>query len=388
MLAVVLAAGEGRRLRPLTNNMSKVMIPVGGKPILEYVVDSLRENNITEIIMVVGYREDVVRQYFGDGKDFGVKIRYVRQKNQLGIAHAILQAEKYVKEDFLLVYGDNMIERECIKALISTEPNTILATYSDKANRYGVVEMEGPKLVKIREKPNSQENIIFTGMAHLAPEVFERIRDLSEGGKYHFPTVLNSMDIRVKVVRCGWMDAIYPWDLLDLNARALKSVGKVLGGKIEDSTIIGNVEIGEGTVIRAGVYIRGNVKIGENCEIGPNSVIIGDTTIGDGVSIGAMSYIENSIIMEDSAIGEGSIVKDSIIGMSVEAEPRLTTLTGKFEKIMEGEIISGKGGGVIGDGSTIGAGVVIHPGVLIGSDVNIADMKVIQKDVCQGERVI
>ena len=387
MQAVILAAGEGQRLRPLTANMPKPLIPVGGKPIMEYIVEALKENRVKDIIVVVGYKEDMVRQYFGDGKEWGVSIRYVRQRNQLGIAHAVLQVENVVENDFLLIYGDNVIEGACVREALETEPSTILATYSRKAYRYGVVQMEGTKLVKLREG-GGEENIIFTGIAHLNREVFPKIREVSVGKEYSFPPVLNSMRINVKLVKCLWMDAIYPWDLLDLNSRALSGNVKRLAGKIENATIIGNVEIGENSVIRAGAYIRGNVSIGENCEIGPNAVILGDTSIGDGTSIGAMSYIENSIIMESSSIGEASVVKDSIIGRDVSTGPRFTALTGEFSKILKNEIVRSRGGIVVGDGADIGSSVVVKPGVLVGANVKIADMKVLTYDVCNEERVV
>jgi UDP-N-acetylglucosamine diphosphorylase/glucosamine-1-phosphate N-acetyltransferase len=387
MQAVILAAGEGQRLRPLTANMPKPLIPVGGKPIMEYIVEALKDNRVEDIIVVVGYKEDMVRQYFGDGKEWGVNIKYVRQKNQIGIANAVLQVENEIDEDFLLIYGDNVIESACVREALNTQPNTILATYSKKAYRYGVVQMEGTKLVKLGDE-GGEENIIFTGISHLNREVFSKIREVSTSGDYSFPSVLNSMQINVKVVKCLWMDAIYPWDLLDLNSRALSANVRRLAGKIENATIIGNVEIGDNTVIRAGAYIRGNVTIGENCEIGPNSVILGDTSIGDGVNIGAISYVENSIIMENSRVGEVSVIKDSVIGRDVTAGSRFTALTGKFSRILKDEILRSKGGIVVGDGAEIGSSVVVHPGVLIGANVKIADMKVLTQDICNEERVV
>ncbi len=386
MRAIILAAGEGMRLRPLTTYMPKVMLPVGNKPILEYVIDALRENNVDDITIVVGYRADKIKQYFGNGTDFGVKIRYVEQRKQLGTAHALYQARG--KGEFILIYGDNMITPKCVSELLNTEVNTIIASYSSKPSRYGVIEAKGKKLVKIKEKPKIEEGaMVFTGMGHFDSKIFERIEEGMEGERYKLPDILNNMEIKIKAVDCEWMDAIYPWDLLELNSHALRSNVRRLAGKIEESIIIGNVEIGENAKIGAGSYIKGNVRIGENCEIGPNSVIIGDTSIGEGVSVGALSYIENSIIMEDTHIGANAFIKDSVIGREVSIGTKFITISNRRERIVDGEVIEVEGGAVIGDGAQLGSVVVVHPGVSVGSNAKIADLKVIEMDVANNESV-
>lgn len=183
-------------------------------------------------------------------------------------------------------------------------------------------------------------------------------------------------------------DAIYPWDLIELNSYSLRRNVRKLAGKIEESTIIGNVEIGENTRIGAGSYIRGNVKIGKNCEIGPNCVIIGDTSIGDGVRIGALSYVENSLIMNDTSIGEGAYLKDSVIGREAWLGVRFTGLSGRTRKIMREEVIDINGGIIVGDGAYIGSSVIIDPGVVVGSNAKIEALKVLKDDVANGERVV
>ena len=386
MRAIILAAGEGYRLRPLTTYMPKVMLPVGNKPILEYVIDALRENDVKDITLVVGYRADKIKQYFGNGSDFGVRIEYVEQKKQLGTAHALYQAK--TDEEFILLYGDNMIESACVKELLESEINTIIGAYSAKPSRYGVIEAKGKKLVKIKEKPAMKEEaVVFTGMGHFDSEIFGVIEKKMKEDMYKLPDVLNAMDIKIKVVDCGWRDAIYPWDLLELNTHALLKNVRRLAGKIEESIIIGNVEIGENTRIGAGSYIRGNVRIGENCEIGPNSVIIGDTSIDEGVRIGALSYIENSIIMNDTTIGANAFIKDSVIGREVSIGTKFITVSGNVQKIVEDEIIEVEGSAIIGDGASIGSVVVVHPGVAVGSNSRVGDLKVLDKDVANNESV-
>ncbi len=385
MRAIILAAGEGMRLRPLTTYMPKVMLPVGNKPILEYVVEALRNNSIKEITIVVGYKSDRIKQYFGNGADFGVHIDYVEQKKQLGTAHALYQAK--IDEEFLLLFGDNIVGERCVKELLNTKINTIIGAHSNRISAYGIVESVNGK-IKIVRKAWDGEAIAFTGMGHFDGKIFRIIEEKMEEGIYNLPEILNDMNIGLKITDCEWKDAIYPWDLIELNSYSLRGNVRKLAGKIEESTIIGNVEIGENSRIGAGTYIYGNVKIGENCEIGPNSVIIGDTSIGEGVRIGALSYIENSLIMDDVSIGEGAYLKDSVIGREAWLGVKFVGLSGKARKIVEGDIIDVNGGIIIGDGAYIGSSVVIHPGVVVGSNAKIESLKVLKEDVSNEERVI
>ncbi len=386
MRAIILAAGEGYRLRPLTTYLPKVMIPVGNKPILEYVIEALSKNSIRDITMVVGYKENKIKQYFGSGRDFNVNIHYVEQGKLLGTAHALYQAR--TDEEFLLFYGDNIIGEDCVRELLNTNKNTIIATYSKKAFRYGIVNVKNGKVEEImKAKDSPDEGLIFTGMGHFSPQIFEEIRNAMKNSIYDLPEILSEMKVNVKISKCPWGDAVYPLDLLLLNEHSLRSNIRKLSGKIEEATIIGDVEIGENTTIGAGAYIKGNVKLGENCKIGPNTIILGDTSIGDGVEIGALSYIENSIIMEDTRIEEGALVKNSVIGRDVKIGPRLVILSGKRERVMDGEIVECEGGAVIGDGAEIGAMVVIYPGTRIGANSKISDLKVIKEDVENGESV-
>ncbi|NPA75338.1 MAG: NTP transferase domain-containing protein [Euryarchaeota archaeon] len=386
MDAVILAAGEGKKLRPLTVGMPKVMLAVGNRPILEYVVESLVSSDIRDITMVVGYFGEKIKRYFGDGRDFGARIRYVTQKKQLGTAHALYQARGL--DDFIVMPGDNIIGSDCIKMLKHTPPGTILAVQSSEASKYGVVERTAGG-IKIIEKPvDVEESAIFTGVAHLNSEVFDIISMLMKNEIYSLPEVLSYMEnLRVVMGNCVWKDAVYPWDLLKLNSYALGDISRKLSGKIEQCTIVGNVEVDEGTRIGSGTYIRGPVKIGKNVDIGPNSVIMPDTAIGEGVQIGAFSYIENSIIMDGATIDVGAYIKDAIVGSGSRILPRSSLLSGEFEKIIEGKVYRAMGGSVIGPRARVGAQCVISPGVVIGADARVGSMSCVMKDVSNQERV-
>ena len=387
MKGVILAAGEGKRLKPLTTYAPKVMIPVGNKPVIEYIIESLVKNNIRDIVIVIGYYGDKIKRYFGNGEKFNATIKYVVQDKQLGTSHALYQVHKIPEfGNFIVLPGDNIIGEDGIKRIMDSEKNTILAVYSERASKYGAIEINSR--VKIKEKENIEESLIFTGIAHLDSEIFGIIEENLKNGIYNLPEVLNTIE-DLKVIRFNgvWEDAVYPWDLLSLNSSSLKRITKIISGKVENSTITGNVEIGEGSIIRSGSRIMGPVKIGDNCEIGANSVIVGDTSIGDRVKIGSLSYIENSIIMDGVIIGEGAYIKDSIIGIGTTIMPRFTSLSGNFRKLINGDIIEYRAGAVIGDNTIVGAGVIFAPGVLIGADCKIGNLKIIRDDLENGESV-
>ena len=378
MHGVILAGGEGTRMRPLTRYMPKVMVPVGNKPIMEYVIEAFRKNGIQNIIVVIGYMADKIKQHFGNGKDFGVEIEYRTQNKQLGTAHALYQA-KDVGDEFILMYGDNLVLPECVSKIIGTPPNTILSAMAKKPYVYGAIDTkEGVKILKRK----SVEGLVFTGVGHFNEDIFPKIEEAMSEDIYDLPDVLNRVhDLKHIAAECGWEDALYPWDLLRMNSHVLSQSPKVYAGKIERANIIGNVEIGEGSFVGGGAYIKGNVKIGRNVIVGPGTVIMGDTSIGDGVEIGALSYIENSIIMKNTKIGEGSYIRDSVIGRNCAIHPKFTVISGKREVITNGDLISLEGGVAMGDNAVIGAGVVIHPCIRIGANVRISDLKVIREDI-------
>src|SRR3990170_3398492 len=137
--AVILAAGEGQRLRPFTVTKPKAMLSIAGKPILQYVVEALAQHGIREVIIVVGYHREQVFDYFGNGEQFGIDITYVTQEKQLGTAHALAQAKNAVKGEFLILPGDNLIDADTIAQFVSTQPNAVLVKAVENPSRYGVV---------------------------------------------------------------------------------------------------------------------------------------------------------------------------------------------------------------------------------------------------------
>jgi glucose-1-phosphate thymidylyltransferase len=398
MKAIILAAGEGKRCRPLTLTRSKVMLTVANKPILEHVINALVKNDIRDIILVVGYKKERIMDYFEDGINFGVKIEYIEQKAQIGTAHAILHARQKIspdEEDFIVVNGDNIIGPDAISDLIrgSGGDATILACKKNDVSDYGVIVAKGKNVREIIEKPKTLvSHLINTGIYLFRQEIFEMIEKtpISPTGEYAITDTLQAMidsgmSVTMAVTNAEWLDAAYSWDLLEANTIVLGDLEEELrGAKIEDGVNIkGTVSIGKNTTIRAGSYILGPVVIGENCDIGPDVVILPSTSIGSNVSVASFTYIRNSILMNDVRISTHSNISSSVIGSNVATGPNFITEEGNDMLIqIEGELQNAeKLGTIVGDDAEIGGNVLIRAGNTISSNCRISSGKTISEDI-------
>lgn len=376
MKAVILAAGEGARMGPFTASEPKVMIPVGNRPILEHVVRSLVREGVHDIVLVVGYRRDRIMSYFGDGKAFDAHIDYVTELKQLGTAHALLEARPKVQGPFLVLNGSNLLDRQAISDLAGGAGPAVLITESDNPSRYGVVLLAANRVERIVEKPREPiGNLINTGAYLLDESIFPVIESLASWGKHDLPGAVVALSstrpvsgIRTKGL---WSDALYPWDLLRLNAEVLKGIPESKAGTIEKGvTIRGKVLIGEGTVLRAGTYIQGPVVIGEGCEVGPHAVLLAATSLGDNVHVGPFGLVDNSILMDDVGVGPGCILQDSVAGAGAKLRAAVVAARGRASAQIEGEWHEIESvGGLIGEDAEIESGVVIESGTVVGARV-------------------
>ena len=395
--AVVLAAGEGIRLRPLTLYKPKVMIRVANKPILEYVVRALARNRVKDILMIVGYRRERIMTYFEDGQKFGVNIEYEVQEKQLGTAHALSLAEGKVGDSFLVLPGDNIADPSIVRDLMASEaPYSIAVTESNLPSKYGVVLLRGKQVTRIVEKPDSLlGNLISTGIFHLSGKIFDHVRQCAEQGSHDMTAVFQSLidggeKIAALKTSARWSDVVYPWDLLDLNARVLGEGGEAAAGTIESGVHMrGNVQIGEGSVIRSGTYIEGPVRIGRGCDIGPNVCLLPSVSIGDNVQIQSSTQIRNSLIMSDVTIGSGGLISHSVVGDGSRLGAHFVAGADKAQVLLDKEIHNVPCLGVImGEDTTVGNCVTVDPGVFIGSSCRIASLKNISRMVPDNTSVV
>jgi len=377
--AVILAAGEGQRLRPFTVLKPKVMIPIANKPILQYVVEALAANGVRHIAMVVGYKKEQVQDYFGSGEKHGVEIDYIVQKQQLGTAHALLQARDMVGDRFLVLPGDNIIEANTIAPLVEAKPSIILVKKQANISKYGVVTVRRRMIEDIMEKPHeTASRLVNTGIYALNRDVFEFM-----DGETELPTVLRNMigrgsKIAAQETEDTWLDAVYPWDILRLNDVALSSISSGIAGTVEKGvTIKGAVCIGRGTVIRAGCYLVGPLIIGENSEIGPYTCLFPATSIGDYVTISPFSNIRNSAIGNGVRIGPGSTLEDSIVDRGSVIGGHFSAYSGKAVIEVEGEYHTVDTGVVVGEYCAIGNNVIARSGVILGNLSKIDTLNVL-----------
>ncbi|HEY3363365.1 MAG TPA: bifunctional sugar-1-phosphate nucleotidylyltransferase/acetyltransferase [Methanosarcina sp.] len=405
MKAIILAAGEGLRCRPLTLTRSKVMLPIANRPILEHVIDSLEKNGITDIILIVGYKKERIMDYFEDGLNFGVKIKYVEQSAQLGTAHAIEQAKSLIgpeDPEFLVLNGDNLVEPKTIADLLNNYEGdaSLLTVRMEETAGYGVVLKEGNRVIKILEKRSGDlSRIVNTGIYIFTPQVFETIEKtpISENGEYAITDTLQLMIDEGKIVtsvstESKWLDAVHAWDLLKANAIVLNSAKNLqLEGEVEEGVVLREkVSIGKNTRVRSGSYIVGPVVIGENCDIGPNVVILPSTTIGDNVTIRSFTEIQNSIIMNDCRIYSHGKISNSIIGSNN------TIGAGFFVEEKEGLSIIMNGtihrapklGTILGDDNRIGNSVLVKAGVTVAVDCQVESGNTLYKDLSRHSVVL
>jgi len=407
MKAVVLAAGEGVRLQPLTATRPKHLIKVGGKPILEHCFDALKAAGINEVIVVIHYMGDVIRQHFGDGKQFGLRIEYVEQKAVLGTGNAVSVAESYIDDDFLLVYGDLLFDKSIVKNVLDTyekeKPAATMAVVPvDNPESYGIVDIENNNHVKrIVEKPNREEaptNLANAGVFVFPKEIFAKVKETSASsrGEWEITDAISLLAkegktvFAVKVPRDDWMDIGRPWDLFEANSWMLnRMIHRVLGQVEEGAHLIGPVTVAETARIRSGAYIEGPAFIDEESDIGPNCYIRPCTSIGKKVRIGNACEIKNSIIMDKVHIGHLSYVGDSIIGEScnfgagtITANYRLDS--GTISMMVKDKVIDSgrrKLGTILGDNVKTGINALIMPGVKVGNNSCIGPDVIVYRDV-------
>ena len=400
MKSVILAAGKGTRLEPLTEDTPKCMLPLAGKPILEHVLKAVRKAGIREVVLVVGYREEKIEEYFGDGSDFGVRIEYVSQKQQLGTAHAIDMVE--LNEDFLVLNGDTLISSECIDSVLSAHSADPAATLGlkkvEEPSNYGVVRLQGSRVVEIIEKPKKYvSNLANAGIYVFSPKIFKAIEKTkkSERGECEITSSIRILidegeAVRGVRIKGLWSDIGNPWNYLDSNQEMLNRMEERIWGEIEEFVKCrGKLYLGKKSVIKSGSYIEGPVYIGDNAIVGPNAYLRSFTSVGNDCKIGSAVEVKNSIIMDCTNVPHLSYVGDSIIGKNCNIGAG--TLVGNLrldEKNVKMRIRNElkdtgrkKFGCVIGNNVRLGINVMINAGRKIGSNSLIGPGVIVYDDI-------
>jgi len=361
MKAVVLAAGEGKRLRPLTALRPKPMVPVGNRPVLEHVVESLADAGVDELVFVVGYRSDRIQTYFGDGDDWGVDVEYVVQEKQLGSGHALLQAEDSVDGDFLVVNGDSIVDSALVGSLIDAETPAVAVTRSDQPTDYGVVDAEGGRVVGIEEKPrvyDAETETINAGVYRFDASVFDEVRTNRADGETSLTDAPVSLadGNDVEAVRVdGWTDVSHLWDLLRVNSAV-----------VDASDGVGSADV------HTTAHVADAVALGDDATVGPNATVLPGTSVGDNATVGAGAVVANSVLFADARVGENAVVRDTVVAEDARLGPNATVEGGRADVVVEDELYqSVRLGGVVGDYSVVSGGASLEPGAVLGNDVRV-----------------
>ena len=413
MKAVVLAAGEGARLQPVTLTRPKHLIKVGGKPILEHCLKALKACRVSEILIVVHFMADAIHNYLGDGEKIGLKIKYIEQKKVLGTGNAVSVAEPFVEDDFLLVYGDLLFTADAVKKVVGLHKKekpaiTMAVVPVEKPEDYGIIDLDESNVKRIIEKPIRKEaptNLANAGIYVFSTEIFEKVRETSASarGEWEITDAISLLlrdgkpVLAARVSREDWFDVGRPWDLLKANRWALTRMKHKAYGQIENGAhLIGPVTVAETARIRSGAYVEGPAFIDEESDIGPNCYIRPYTSIGKKVRIGNACEIKNSIIMDNTHIGHLSYIGDCVIGEkcnlgagTVTANYRLDA--GTVKMLVKNKVVNSrrrKLGVILGDNVKTGINTLFMPGVKVGYNSWIGPNVVVCRDVAVDTMVL
>jgi len=332
MKGIILHGGHGTRLRPLTHTGPKQLLAIANRPMSQYALEDLHQAGITDIAIIIGnVYPDKVKEFYGDGKKFGVKITYIFQDKPKGISHAIRLCKDFIgKEKFVVYLGDNVLRAGLVnytKKFASSKADAmILLCKVDDPSRFGIAELDGKKIKKIVEKPkNPASNLAVIGVYFLTPKIFEIIDKLKPSwrGELEITDALqmmmdNGLTIQYDTVTGWWKDTGTPDDILHANKLILDTIGTPNQFALnEGSKVQGKIVIGKNSSISRDSFVTGPAIIGDHCTIGPSA------RIGPYVSIGNNSVlkncdVENSIIMDGCKINSKIHITDSIVAHGSE----------------------------------------------------------------------
>lgn len=369
--AVVLAAGEGERLRPLTYRRPKPLLPAGNRPIINHVLDTLIDAGVEEIHLVVGYENTRVQDHVGS--TYGdVPVEYVQQDTQLGSGHALLQAKDVVDGSFVVVYGDQIVESSLISAVVEAHtadeaPATLAVLEDSRAQAYDGVGVDDGFVNDIAIGPDVPPGYgLNAGVYAFESDVFEALAPASsDDGTVTIPGAIRTMLERNQKLRAVetdglWVDANYPWDLLTVASELFDH------GVLTET----DKEIPESATVHESATIRSPVAIDEDAVVGPGAVLGPNVCLGENATVEANAVVDNSIIDADARVGPNVTLLDSVVGQGAQIGAGTTIAGGPGDvhvgtRVFEDEPL----GAVIADRARLSGGGSVAPGTLVGPDV-------------------
>jgi mannose-1-phosphate guanylyltransferase / phosphomannomutase len=335
MKAVIMAGGFGTRLRPLTCNIPKPMVPVMNKPMMQHIVDLLREHGITEIVATLYYQPEIIKKHFGDGSGFGIKMNYISAEDDYGTAGSVRYAAEYLNDRFIVISGDVLTDVDLTKAMRFHEEKkskaTIVLSHAVNPLQFGVVITDDEyRITRFLEKPSWGEvfsDTINTGIYIIEPDILEM---MEYKGAYDWSQNIFPRMLREKQSLFGYIADGYWRDIGNLNEYQEAHLDALRGTvNVPYLKGAGDIIIGTDSVIQTAkenlhgkILFGNNVKIHKyvklsNCVIGNNCVIekgtvITNSVLWDDVYVGPNSSISSSVIGFRSTIGEGAIIEENV----------------------------------------------------------------------------
>ena len=377
--AVVLAAGEGTRLRPLTRNRPKPMLPAADRPILEHVFDALIGAGIERLHVVVGYKRDRVQDHFGPTYR-NVPINYVAQDKQLGSGHALLQAREAVadEEGLLVVNGDQVIERQMVADVLDAfeedDGNATLAvTEQADVSHYGAVVMDGNRVVELVEKPDTDDyRLLNAGVYAFAPAIFDAIEETPrvQGELALTDTLADLIDedalVRGVVTEELWEDATYPWDLLDVSQDLL------LHGRVTEPERDERVWVADSATVHDDATLQAPVVVGPDTEVRAGAVVGPYTALGRNATVGANAVVARSVLDTDARVGPNATLLDCVTGQGVTLGADATVSGGPGDVRVGDTVFEDQRlGAVLADRVRAAGDVSFAPGTLVGPSAHL-----------------
>ncbi|MFB6354237.1 MAG: bifunctional sugar-1-phosphate nucleotidylyltransferase/acetyltransferase, partial [Halobacteriales archaeon] len=322
MQTVVLAAGEGTRMRPLTASRPKPMLPVAGRPLLAHVLDAAVAAGASRLVVVVGYEADAVRRCIGD-EHAGVPVEYAVQEAQRGTADAVRAARDRLDDaPFVVLAGDNLYDEPSLAGLFDAVP-AVGAFEVDDPRPYGVLELDDGRVTRVVEKPDDPPSSLVNASAYtFTAEALDWLEvEASERGEHELTDVLARQlaagDVRAVPLE-RWLDVGRPWELLAANEWKLGELDRALAGDVSgDAEVVGDVVVEAGATVRSGAVVEGPALVEAGAEVGPNAYVRGATAIGPDAKVGHAVEVKNSVLMAGATAGHLSYVGDSVLGRDV-----------------------------------------------------------------------
>jgi len=352
-----MAGGEGTRLRPLTSNQPKPMMPLANRPMMEHIVRLLKEHGFDEIVVTLAFLPQAIRTYFGDGSEFGVRMVYATEESPLGTAGSVRNAMQELTERFLVISGDVLTDIDLSEIVRFHDERKALATIGLKAMEnpleFGIViTREDGSIDRFLEKPNWGQvfsDTINTGIYVLEPEIFDAI---PESVSVDFAAEVFPKLLAEGKPLYGYVAEGYWEDVGNLDAY-LKAHHDVLDGKVELDVpgfkLAEGVWLGEGSEVDPDASIDGPVVIGDYCHVEAGARLGEYTVLGANVMVGADAFLERSVVHDNAYLSQGVRLRGCVIGRSSDLR--------RGARCEEGV--------VLGDDCFVGEHAVINPGVKV-----------------------